>query len=348
MQAPNFLSLMLRPAATGAVWALFAGFSSFATAANIPAAPSMNGFRPEFAQVARVHCPSGSALPRPLLEAAACGDVFRVRARLAESADVAVTESRPGLVGRTALHHAAQRGELENVRALLEAGADPNAQDAQGNTPLHLLALGERAKDEVEIARALIQAGADARLRNAKDATPLGALIVAGWYRIDPLHRSPVPLGSVLDEAEAKGPVRVAAAAGTVVAVETDTAPESGIPMAAREAAEVAVRSALEQWAAAWAARDVDAYLAFYGQDFRPSDGKSRQEWEAQRRARIGAAAVIEVKVSDVKLRFEGDQGVADFTQEYRSDSYRSTDRKRIVMTRNDGAWRIVEEGTSR
>lgn len=339
---------MLAPAVKRLLGALVAGVSALASAANVPAVPNlpatpfMNGFRPDFRQAARVSCPSSSALPRPLLNAAACGDAFRVRVRLAEGADPAVRESRPGLEGRTALHHAVQRGDLESVRLLLEAGADANAQDAQGNTPLHLLALGERMNSELDIARALIKAGADARIRNGKDATPLGALIVSGWYRVDPLRISALPLGMLLDEAEASGPLQVAAARPAA-----SEGPAAG-GVAGGEAPDAAVRAALAQWAAAWAARNVEAYLGHYADDFQPPDGKTREAWQAQRRARIGAAKEIEVSLSDVAVTIEGERAVVEFTQNYRSDSYRSTDRKRAVMARRDGRWRIVEELAAR
>lgn len=320
---------------------LSVGFSMLASAANLPVAPMKDGFRVDFGRVARVQCPSGAVLPRPLLDAAACGDVFRVRARLAEGVDVAAKEARRGLEGRTALHHAAQNGDLESVRLLLEAGADPNVQDAQGNTPLHLLAYGERGKSEVELAKALLAAGADARIRNLSDATPLGALIVGGWQRIDPLRLSALPLGGVLDEAEAAGPV-TRTVAEPVVSPATEGAGGDG------RGAEVEVQSVLEQWAAAWAARDVDAYLAHYAADFRPTDGVPFEAWQAQRRERVGRAADIDVQLSDVVIRIDGAVGVAEFTQAYRSNNYQSTDRKRLVMKRADAQWRIIEESVVR
>lgn len=349
MQAANSSRAVLAPVMKGLLGALLAGLSTLGSAATAPAAPNMpahpfmNGFTPQFRHVARVSCPASADLPRSLLDAAACGDAFRVRVRLAEAADPSAKESRPGLEGRTALHHAVQRGDLESVRLLLAAGADANAQDAQGDTPLHLLAWGERMRSELDIARALIEAGADARIRNGRNATPLGALIVSAWYRIDPLRISALPLGMLLDEAEASGPLRVAAAP-----------PTAGVGLAAggtaegEMAPEAAVREALVQWASAWAARDVDAYLDHYADDFQPPDGKTREAWQAQRRTRIGGAKEIEVTLSDVAVAIDGDRAVVEFTQDYRSDSYRSTDRKRAVMTRSAGRWRIVEELAAR
>lgn len=353
MQSAISSRAVVAPAVKGLVWALLAGVSAVAAAASnaalpkAPATPVIDSFRPEFRQLVRVSCPSGGALPRPLIDAAACGDAFRVRIRLAEGADPAVQDARPGLEGRTALHHAVQLGDLESVRLLVEAGADVNARDAQGNTPLHLLAQGERGLSELDIARVLLRAGADARIRNGRDATPLGALIVSGWYRIDPLRLSPLPLASVLDEAEATGPLQLAA---TSVSLDRDVS--GGVPPssgdAQGEAPGEAVRAALTQWAAAWAARDIDGYLGHYAPDFIPSDGKALDAWQAQRRARIGGAKVIEVVLSDVAVTVEGDRAVADFTQDYRSDSYRSSDRKRVVMRHAAGRWQIVEEAAAR
>jgi len=350
-----------------------AGLHGMALSASIPA-PFNADFRPEFNSVARVSCPQATALPRPLIDAVACGDAFRVRARLAEGADVSVTDSRPLFKGRTALHHAAQHADLATVELLLAAGANPDAADAQGNTPLHLLAMRRRSDSEVAVARSLLDAGADGRLRNARGRTAVAELMAFAWLSLEPLRISAEPLGAVLDEAEATGPMRakgpsetasqaadaaVEIAAMPVVAIHAGaaaTAPSTTaavVPASAPEAlvagdAGESVRGALQAWAAAWSARDVDAYLGHYASGFKPADGKSIDAWRSQRRERLGGAASIEVKLSDLAITVQGERAVAQFQQEYRSDSHTAVDRKTVVLISEAKVWRIVEERSAK
>lgn len=332
-------------------------------------APFNADFRPEFSSVAHVSCPQAAAMPRSLIDAVACGDAFRVRARLAEGAGVSATDSRPLLKGRTALHHAVQRADLAMVELLLAAGANPDAADTQGNTPLHLLAMRRRSDSEVAIARSLLAAGADGRLRNTRGRTAIAELMAYTWHSLEPLRISAEPIGAVLDEAEAVGPVHASAmsavasqaadaaveiAAMPVVAIEVGTAATAAVVSAATPEAVVAddegesVRGALQAWAAAWSARDVDAYLGHYASGFKPADGKSIDAWRSQRRERVGGAASIEVKLSDLAIAVQGDRAVAHFQQEYRSDSHKAVDRKTVVLISEAKVWRIVEERSAK
>lgn len=345
----------LRPIGVFASIALF-GFNglALATAGN---AAFAKPFRLEFQPIARVSCPQSGPLPRNLIDAAACGDLVRLRARLAEGADLAATDSRKLLQGRTALHHAAQRGDQKAVEALLAAGARPDAADAAGNAPLHLVAMRPRTDSDVAIVESLIKAGADARLRNAKGRTALAELLNFTAYGIDPLRVGVEPLGSKLDEAEAKGPVKVvppqadqpAEGPVSVAVVTAGDEPSAGqAPAGGPQEAETSVREALEAWARAWSARDVDAYLSHYAPEFRPADGRPLEQWRTQRRERIGGASSIDVKLAEVKILIDGPRAVAQFRQDYRSDALKSVDQKTVVFGSVEGRWRIVEERTAK
>lgn len=116
-------------------------------------------------------------------------------------------------------------------------------------------------------------------------------------------------------------------------------------PLAASQAA-AGIESAVNRWAQAWSARDVDAYLAAYAGDF-AAGGMTRADWEAQRRARITAPKSIEVTISDLRIEQQGDTASATFRQAYRSDRLTSTVTKTLKLALQNGEWRIVGE-TSR
>lgn len=67
-------------------------------------------------------------MSEPLMQAAAEGDVARVRSLLAAGADANARDEE----GATALMRAAHAGHLDAVRALVDAGADVDATDDRG------------------------------------------------------------------------------------------------------------------------------------------------------------------------------------------------------------------------
>jgi len=107
---------------------------------------------------------------------------------------------------------------------------------------------------------------------------------------------------------------------------------------------EAGVQAAVAQWSEAWAARDVEKYLAGYAEHFKPV-GMSRAKWEAQRKERIAKAQSIEVKVSDLKVVLRDDSHAgATFMQDYRSDAYGDSTRKTLKLEKIGDAWLIVAE----
>jgi len=110
------------------------------------------------------------ARPDPF-EAAALGDVGRMRQLVEEQPDLATAYSHDGW---TPLHLAAHFGQVQAIDWLLRRGAPIGVRstNALGNTPLHAAAAGRRRR-AVEL---LLVAGADA---NAADADGHTALHIA-------------------------------------------------------------------------------------------------------------------------------------------------------------------------
>jgi tetratricopeptide (TPR) repeat protein len=124
--------------------------------------------------------------------------------------------------------------------------------------------------------------------------------------------------------------------------VATDSAPVK--PASTSPAsAELAIKNAVTRWAQAWSEKDMDAYLAAYASDY-SADGLTRSDWEALRRSRITKPKTIEVKISDLKVKQQGDTAKATFRQVYRSDRHRSTVTKTLELALQTGQWRIVKE----
>jgi len=162
--------------------------------------------------------------------------------------------------------------------------------------------------------------------------------------------------GEPVKPGEATRPTVVAAAPtanGTgKPAVETKAAAE--IKPAAAKAPEAQSEKAgtpedaiktVHAWAAAWAKKDVDAYLAFYASDFKTPKGEPRGAWEKGRRQRILAPKHIEVSVDAVKVKtIDGSSATVSFRQRYRSDTIKADSGKTLVMVRVSGKWLIQQE----
>ncbi|MBA4254500.1 MAG: DUF4440 domain-containing protein [Polaromonas sp.] len=106
------------------------------------------------------------------------------------------------------------------------------------------------------------------------------------------------------------------------------------------------ITAAIQAWAKAWAAKDMDAYLAAYSAKFNPGGGKSRKSWEKERHDRIVTKNSITVSVSDISIKVNDDRATASFRQAYRAGSLVSNSRKTLEMAKENGRWLITRENS--
>lgn len=120
----------------------------------------------------------------------------------------------------------------------------------------------------------------------------------------------------------------------------------AAVAPAPRSSSEDRVRELVEKWRAAWAGRDVDAYLACYSADFTPANGQSRAAWEAGRRRNIASRGSIDVATTDLTIEPMGTRRVmVRFLQDYASGNYRETAQpKTLLLVRGEAGWRIAGE----
>ena len=101
----------------------------------------------------------------------------------------------------------------------------------------------------------------------------------------------------------------------------------------------------MQTWAAAWARRDVPAYLACYATGFEPADGSPRSDWERLRRRRLLEPPSIQIEIEDLEIAL-GTAGRPEvrFVQTYDSPAYSDVVRKILVLVEEEGRWRIAAE----
>jgi tetratricopeptide (TPR) repeat protein len=140
-------------------------------------------------------------------------------------------------------------------------------------------------------------------------------------------------------------PVVPATGASAVLAPLVATAPAPA-PSAASSQESENVLNAVRGWASAWSAQDADGYLAAYSPKFQPDEGKSRREWERERRERVTAPSYVKVEVSEPAVIINGD-GTAEvkFRQSYDSNRLKSHSvRKTLTLAKTKSGWQITRE----
>ena len=219
---------------------------------------------------------------------------------------------------------------------------------------------------------ASLEAGADGRLTlllkpmpSPADGKPLDIVLIAFQgttlhsrrYRVDPRSLGTefaatdptveTPRAKAAVVATAPNPHDTAPLAATNTAAPVAEPAEANAGANANAPGRTEVAQAVQRWARAWAQREVDAYAAAYEPDFKGMAGAgSHAAWLAQRRERILSKRKIEVELSDVKIDLRGSQAEVRFTQRYRGDELRATNRKRLLLVQQGSGWLIREEGS--
>ncbi len=100
----------------------------------------------------------------------------------------------------------------------------------------------------------------------------------------------------------------------------------------------------LNDWAAAWEAKDVARYMGFYAPGFSSTPGNTNA-WKANRRALVGKKGPIIVKVEEILTQtLAADQVETSFKQTYRSADFTEVSNKTLTWQKVDGQWFIVKE----
>jgi len=104
----------------------------------------------------------------------------------------------------------------------------------------------------------------------------------------------------------------------------------------------------LNAWRADWASRDARRYLAHYARSFR-SASMDRAAWEAHKRSVNATKSWIDVRLDEVSVFANPEEGLiaVTFEQDYRSSNLSQRTRKRQYWIRESGEWKIAYEGSA-
>jgi murein L,D-transpeptidase YafK len=101
----------------------------------------------------------------------------------------------------------------------------------------------------------------------------------------------------------------------------------------------------VESWRRAWEGKQLNAYIAHYHPDFK-NDGKDLVAWKQYKGRLNQRYRSISVKVSDLKVRVNGNTAMAYFKQRYRSDAFSAQRYKRLEFRKKGDSWKIFRERT--
>ena len=154
------------------------------------------------------------------------------------------------------------------------------------------------------------------------------------------------PAAKTPAETSSNGVTTIKAPVVTAANTKAATSADSAKPETADSKSEdvAAVEAAVQAWARAWANKDMKAYYAAYGSDFRPANGASRSAWEADRKARIVGKRSIDVNVSNIRVKLDGSKATASFRQDYRGDALKISSNKSLGFAKAGSKWLIVRE----
>jgi tetratricopeptide (TPR) repeat protein len=124
-----------------------------------------------------------------------------------------------------------------------------------------------------------------------------------------------------------------------------NSAPTSSTPA---KGAEEELSAAVNNWAQAWSAKDLDRYFASYGASFQPAKGQSRKAWEEQRKERINKPSKISVSLSKINISVaDSNNARVRFKQSYRADGKPIHTTKTLIMKKEGDNWYIQQENAS-
>jgi tetratricopeptide (TPR) repeat protein len=163
-----------------------------------------------------------------------------------------------------------------------------------------------------------------------------------------PVSPSTTPPASTPPASQTPATTPPAVTAPPVVAETKKPATVESKPVEEKPAAaqqERAILDAVNAWADAWSAQNVDRYLDSYAKDFKTPGGESRKQWESTRRDRVSRPSKISVKLSNLSVKIESDTAAkVTFRQVYKATGLDANSNKTLNMVKEGSRWVIKQE----
>ena len=106
-----------------------------------------------------------------------------------------------------------------------------------------------------------------------------------------------------------------------------------------------AIYAALDRWQIAWRELDTNGYISSYSPTSIGKQYSKHDDWVEAREQRFKSQKWVKLKLSGIVIFIRNDgKYAANFTQQYRSDSFSETSRKQLLFEKHPKGWLIVSE----
>lgn len=106
---------------------------------------------------------------------------------------------------------------------------------------------------------------------------------------------------------------------------------------------EKVVRELITKWLDSWQAGDMDNYRSCYAPDF-TSKGKNLDAWIRYKTGIRQISEDIHIRITQLRISFNGDQAKAVFLQDYQSSTYKDSGQKTLHLKKINDEWKIYRE----
>jgi len=104
-----------------------------------------------------------------------------------------------------------------------------------------------------------------------------------------------------------------------------------------------AAKQLLLKWKAAWEARNIKRYMAFYSSRFKHTR-MDLEGWKTYKVRTFRKNGTIHLKMKKIRINIRDKIASVRFTQIYRSKKVTDTGRKDLILCREAGTWKILRE----
>ena len=104
------------------------------------------------------------------------------------------------------------------------------------------------------------------------------------------------------------------------------------------------ILNVLDNWRVAWENKNMDEYLSAYASNFQYPNNMTQTNWEKYRTNRITSKKVIEISLSNTKIKFKKKEVLVTFVQNYKSGNLNQVSNKTLVFIEEEGDWLIFKE----
>lgn len=116
---------------------------------------------------------------------------------------------------------------------------------------------------------------------------------------------------------------------------------ESGPKKGAADDQEIA--GLIEDWLQAWSSKDIDRYGSHYSKGFQ-AEGMNLDNWLKYKRQLSRKYEYIKISKKNLAIDRGENTSTASFVQEYESSGYKAVGKKRLLLKREGGRWKIYRE----